>query len=110
MVAFVMNGLAEKGYNVSVLTYNNYSVGQSLHDTIHFYQGKPQSGLKEYCYAVKRIKEVIIDFNPNVIVAFRDNASALAVKSISKFSPERQISTKTERLISSEAYAPCFFA
>lgn len=79
MVAFVMNGLAEKGYNVSVLTYNNYSVGQSLHDTIHFYQGKPQSGLKEYCYAVKRIKEVIIDFNPNVIVAFRDNASALAV-------------------------------
>ena len=81
MALSLMNVLAEKNYEIAVLSYNQNEAIEGLHENIRHYRGTKNSGMLEYLYTINRISSVVKDFRPNILIAFRDNAAGLAILS-----------------------------
>lgn len=79
MAVSLVNALAYRNHKIAVLNYNQNKPIEGLHKNIKHYYGKKSSRISEYLYAIKRIATVVKDFKPDILVAFRDNASGLAV-------------------------------
>lgn len=75
----VANALNDRGHNVAVVTYNNDHVGMKLGEGIIYFPGKKNNRITEYAYAIRCIRKVALDYSPDIVLGFRDNASALSI-------------------------------